>query len=484
MHTFVNHRKALLTVSAFTCVGLLAIWAACLAGCSPEAEPTPPRATVEPAPDLNVLLITSDAMRADRLGEYGNDRDTSPALDALAAGGVLFESAMAQRGETWPSLASLMTSQYPVEHGIRRNGDTAPFPPDTVPLVEHLKAHGYATAAALANCTHAGNQFDDRFPHQGDDLAVTRSAVRWLNRKKDSRFFLWLHYFKPHYPFTPPPGYENMFVDPEYKGDIAGDSKQLMSVMLGLRPFSEEDRIQVGALYDANVRFVNDQVSRVLAEVEKLGLAKNTLVVFSADHGECLYDRQDYFFHSAATHESVLHIPLIFGGAGVPQQGVRVPGVVESIDIAPTILEILGLPAPDSFSGTSLAPAFRGEKLELGPAFSEHTDLMLSIRTDTHRFVWNPTEHTIRIVTPRQRERQGLPLDVEAFYAVEKEELFATPGDPKERHNLVAEQPELADELRRQLLEWKKAYSWELLGAKQQEIPEEIANQLEAMGYL
>ncbi|MEA3364105.1 MAG: sulfatase [Candidatus Hydrogenedentes bacterium] len=476
------------TGAAFTTFGLLAIWSACVGGCTPEGEQVtqakPTRPTVEPASDLNVLLITSDALRADRLGVYGHERETSPALDALAESGVLFEYAMAQRGETAPSLASLMTSQYPIEHGVRRNGDRFPFSPKSVMLVEHLKAHGYVTGAALGNCQPAGREFDEWFRHQGDDVSVTRSAIKWLNKNKDNRFFLWLHYFKPHYPFIPPPGYRKMFADPEYKGTIAGDTKQLMSVMLGLMPFSEEDRIHVGALYDGSVRFINDQVDRVLAEVEKLGLSKNTLIVFTADHGEGLYDRQNYFFHSASTHECVLHIPLIFAGAGVQQKGVRVSDVVESIDVAPTILEILGLPAPDSFSGTSLLPAFRGEKLELGPAFSEYLDLMLSIRTDTHRFLWNPTDHIIKIVTPTQRKRQGLPLDIEALYVVEQEELFATPSDPKERHNLIEEQPALAEELRKKLLEWKEAHSWEILGAIKQEIPEETAKELEAMGYL
>lgn len=474
--------------ATLTTVGLPAIWLAGLTGCSSEeeyvTEAKPAPAAVEPASGLNVLLITSDAPRADRLGVYGHERETSPALDALADSGVLFEYAMAQRGETWPSLASLMTSQYPIEHGVRRNGDQFPLSPTSVMLVERLKAYGCVTGAALGNCEPAGAKFGDTFWHRGDDPAVTRSAVTWLNENKDRRFFLWLHYFNPHYPFTPPPEYRKMFTDPEYKGMIAGDNKQLMSVMPGLTPFSEEDRGHVGALYDGNVRFMDDQVNRVLAEVENLGLSKNTLIVFTADHGECLYDRQDYFFHSACTHESVLRVPLIFAGAGIGQQGVRVSDVVESVDVALAILEILGLPAPDSFSGTSLVPAFRGEKLELGPAFSEYCDLMLSIRTDTHRFLCNPTGHDIKIVSRAQRKRHGLPLDIKAHYAVEQEELFATHGDPAERHNLITEQPALAEELRECLLEWKKAHSWQILGATEQEIPEEIADGLEATGYL
>ena len=345
-------------------------------GCSPQATR-----------DWNVLLITVDTLRADHLSCYGYERATSPTIDELAQGGALFEQAIAQRSQTWPSLTSIRTSLYPHEHGVRRNGQPLEGPARTLARV--MQEHGYRTAASLTNMRRAKHPgFEEVFFFKGDarDLQATRSAIDWLTTAGDTKFFFWLHYIAPHKPYRPPAPFDQKFGEP-YSGDVDGERETLDRITLDKVELSDEDLAHVVALYDGEIAFVDDQIRQVLDVLEASGLDDNTLIVFSSDHGEELFQRNHYFYHSNSIYDSVLHIPWI---VRLPDQsdgaaGRRVSRVVESIDFAPTVLDLLALPIPDSFRGESHAGLITGSREALAQEPARFLRAALGRLVDPHR---------------------------------------------------------------------------------------------------
>lgn len=365
--------------------------------------------------------------------------------------------------------------------------------PKILTLAEYLAGRGFICGAVI---TSTKTQYWGGF-HQkiiantnhiegvNHDVIASREAVQWLEKNHENRFFLWLHYFDPHSPYSPPKRYKRKFVDPSYSGKLTGSEKYLKEAMATDKDLTPDDMKHLFALYDAEIRKINDQIGLVLSTLERLGKADRTLIVLTADHGETLYDRAKYFLHASSVHESVLRIPLIFKFPEVVPKGLPVSTVVETIDIAPTILELLGLPIPDAFQGSSLVPLLRGEHLDLGPAFSERSDRILTIRTATHRFVWNPLEDRQPLrVGASDMKKNGYSPAIDRPYPIAKEELFNTSLDRKELNNIVHENPELAEELLQQLMKWIDETSWKLDGAKKLEIDEETLRNLEALGYL
>ena len=428
----------------------------------------------------NLLLISIDTLRADHLGCYGYPRATSPTVDRLASRGALFTNCFAQRGLTSPSLASILTSQYPVTHGIRRNGPT--FTGGELCLAEVLRKQGYACAAFFANpwiVNLKWQGFDPLLP--GDETGATEKAVAWLKENHGDPFFLWLHLYAPHNPFGPPTEYLDGFVDPKYDGDMDGSDYVLYGVTLERRELSGADLNHVLGLYDGEIRYSDNLVARLLATLDEAGQTENTLTVFTADHGEELYDRHCYFYHLASVYDSVLRIPLVLKWPGTIPEGIRIESVVESIDIAPTLLELLGIPKPAGFQGTSLAPTLAGEELDLGPAFSEWEDKIVTMRTTEHRYVFNPTGYHPRWANKRKvAGRKGDP-----FYPIGDRELYDLTAEPLERTNLVDRNNEVAAEMHRKVLSWMEKYGWVPDGSvTHDKIDEELREQLESAGYV
>ena len=174
--------------------------------------------------NYNLVLISVDALRADHLSCYGYPRKTSPTIDALAGEGALFTNTMAQRGLTFPSLASIMTSLYPVKHGVRDNGMRLNGP--KISLAQILKKKGYACAAFSGNPSVSKAKWEGfDCIKGGGDREVTTQAIEWLKSYHDKKLFLWIFYFAPHKPYDPPAPYKNLF-DPSYKGNIDGSDEQ------------------------------------------------------------------------------------------------------------------------------------------------------------------------------------------------------------------------------------------------------------------
>lgn len=394
-------------------------------GCGQGSEDHGPHSAANLEPPRHILLISLDALRADHLGCYGYSRPTSPAMDSLAAEGVLFSRAQAPRGQTWPSLTSLLTGYYPLEHGVR---DNSIHPGDQLQMLpEYLRASGFRTAAFLANFGDAirsketigldhlaRSDVSSTTPQNLWDDNMTDKAVSWITENRDRPTFTWVHLMNPHRPYDPPAADRELLLqDDEYDGWL-DDRVSLSDMNKGIRegriPVSEEQfdefvhsryympwlavdylelmqkqdwhltidqlldlivlqRVDLSAedlafiisRYDAEVRSADRCVSRLLETVEKLGLQKDTLVILTSDHGDELYDHNHYFFHSSSIYQGVLHVPLVLRWPGRIEPATTVDSLVQLIDLLPTILEAAGLPQPAGLSGSSLLPLLQRE---------------------------------------------------------------------------------------------------------------------------
>jgi arylsulfatase A-like enzyme/Flp pilus assembly protein TadD len=302
-----------------------------------------------PRPKANVLLITLDTTRADRLGCYGYAAARTPVLDALAASGVLCQHAYTVAPLTLPAHASLFTGLYPAEHGVRSNGRGRLD--ESIPtLAEVLRRQGYDTAAFVAafvldakfGLERGFRKYDDDIAEDApgadpshrerDGQSVVDAALAWLGEKRERPFFCWVHLFDPHAPYLA-------------HADLFGDE------------FADRP-------YDAELAYVDGQVGRLVDFLKARGLDSNTVVVVVGDHGEGLGEHIERK-HGMTLYNATMHVPLIFrqGGRFVP--GRRLDGTVSLVDVSPTILELLGLRDPRKITGQSLA---RGILADQSPA--------------------------------------------------------------------------------------------------------------------
>jgi arylsulfatase A-like enzyme len=303
--------------------------------------------------DLNVLLITIDTVRADRLGCYGYAGAGTPNLDRLAAEGVRFANAYAQVPLTLPSHCSIMTGMYPVDHFVHNNGAYS-LGPDLPTLAALLKGEGFRTAAFVASFTldsrfglaRGFDLYDDNvqggealksFRSERDAGAVLAALAPWLEENSGERFFGWAHFFDPHLPYAPPPPFDAEYGNRKYDGEIA---------------------------------YVDHVLGRLLEQLKDKGLLDRTLIVVAGDHGEALGEKKE-IDHGLFLYDGTLKVPLIARCGKALPAGLVVPSRVRLIDIMPTILDILGMPVPPGVRGTSLLPYVRGRKRADLPSYIE-----------------------------------------------------------------------------------------------------------------
>lgn len=377
------------------------------------APPPAPARTGDRPP--NVLLIVADALRADHLGAYGHERDpaVSPRLDAMAQQGVVLEQAWVQAPFTWTSFGSLLTAKYPRRHGLIKMSPTQRLDPqENRTLGEALREHGYATGAfltgTLSNQSGLLKGFDTYFEtivghepvNRSSKWSIVRSrmllailfnkirgaldpelvnteALRWIDARGDEPFFAMVHYYSTHTPYDPPAPYDALYGLPEYAGPYHPFTQShavlIMKAMHSGRCWvpdcvaplwtcghfdPERDVPAIHALYDGGVRFLDKMVGDLLDLLEARGIADDTLVVFTSDHGEELFDHA--LFEHDWMFETNLHVPVILRFPGRLPAGARVPWPNEVIDLAPTILELTGRGTLPDGDGRSLLPDIAG----------------------------------------------------------------------------------------------------------------------------
>jgi len=363
------------------------------------------------AAGFNVLVITLDTTRADHLGVYGRAEAVTPAIDALAASGIRFDDAVTCVPITLPAHASLFTGLYPPRHGVRNNGDSV-LGAEHETLAEVLRAAGYATAAfpsaIVLDSRYALNQgfevYDDGYAMDTDSDAfggklersareVTDAAMAWLATRDERPFLLWVHYYDPHYPYSPPPEFAPTFRHRPYDGEIA---------------------------------YTDTQVARLLADLDRSGLRERTIIVLVGDHGQGRGDHGENR-HGCLIYDSVMRVPLILSCPGLFEPGVVAGRVVSIVDVFPTLLETLGIGWARDIDGRSLLD----ERHD--PDRAVYMESLLPLRNHG----WAPLF--------------GLRRHDEKFILAPTPEFYDLRTDPAERVNLHATASERASELERRL---------------------------------
>jgi arylsulfatase A-like enzyme len=313
-------------------------------------------------PPKGIILISLDTLRADHLGTYGYGRNTSPHIDAFAKESVVFETAVVQSPWTLPSHMSIMTSLYPSSHGVVvRNNRLAE---EHVTLAELLREKGYRTAAFADGAFMKGDYgFKQGFDiYDGDNwIGIARilpKAKKWLEENKADPFFLFIHCYDIHDPYTPPPPYDTIFHDFNYTGNFVPSTKNMQAAAWRGLEVNDEDVRHIKALYDGGIRYTDEKIGEFLSYLQEAGLKDNSLVIITSDHGE-EFKEHGSFLHWKLYFRPNLHVPLIMHFPNYPMKEIRIKELVQSIDILPTILDSAHLPPHAKAQGRSLLPVIR-----------------------------------------------------------------------------------------------------------------------------
>jgi arylsulfatase A-like enzyme/Tfp pilus assembly protein PilF len=394
--------------------------------------------------DYNVLFITLDTLRADHLPMYGYTKVKTPNLDRLADKSYLFEDAISHVPLTLPSHTSMFTGLLPIGHGVRDNaGYFVDLEKKT--LAEILKEKGYATGAFVSsfvlNSRWQLNQGFD-FYYDNFNLAefkklnaqdaqrpaadTAREVMHWLEENKQKRFFCWAHFYDPHDPYEPPEPYKTEYADRPYDGEIA---------------------------------YMDEHVGKLLAKLEELKVQDRTIIVMTGDHGESLGEHKE-ITHAMFVYNTTQHVPLLIRLPNASGRSIK--DLVQHIDLAPTILDLLGIKAFPEMQGKSLLPLMNGKKDSKRMVFSE------SIYSELH-YGWSPL--------------QSLTTDAYKYIEAPKAELYDRNQDPNELRNLITEKASIAKVLKSELQTIVANFSGKNLKGPHKMDPE-TEEKLRALGYI
>lgn len=452
------------------------------AGCRDAIDPpaVDVAASREPAA-RHLLLVTIDTLRADHLGIHGGRPGVSPAIDALAAEGTRFENCHAPMGMTLACMTAMFTSKAPDETGVRSNLHR--LRDDEWTLAERLADAGFRCRGFTANgvLQPGKSGIDQGFVEHRrieDESWLTHLAAKTIledfGNDAAQRDFLWVHYMDPHQPYQRREPFATEF-DPDYDGPFDAEEETLQRIFVDKVELSPRDLEHVEAVYDSQVRRVDQFVQSLVGALRMSGHEDDTLVVFSADHGEDLYDHNRYFYHANSLYGSVTHVPLVFRQPGAIPAGERVGDLVELIDVLPTIVAHLGFDPRSGDSrtqprGTDLGPSMHGAAVGKGFAFAQVADQAYAVRSPRWFYVENP-----RGYMPRS-------IPAEGEYFIGKRELFDLEADPGEQTNVVHGHPDVAEKMAKALATWRASLA--ASDSDEQELTDEERANLEALGYL
>jgi arylsulfatase A-like enzyme len=296
----------------------------------------------------NVILITIDTLRADHLGSYGYERDTSPNIDSLAEKGILFENAFSQAPWTLPSMASMHTSLYPTQIGILKFGYQ--INDKLLMIAEYMKNNFYNTSAVVSNIVAGkllgfGQGFDlfeetfNSYDGGSDSKIITDKAIRIIRNNKDNRFFLWVHYMDPH-------DYYIRHSEFNYGSEYAGSLPSKVNTRYlnkNKDSLDINDLSYVKDLYDGEISYTDKYIGELINSLRELGIEENTIIILTADHGEGFMERGT-FGHSQNLYQELINVPLVIYNPLEPKlSGKRVTNNVEVRYIAKTIFELTNL---------------------------------------------------------------------------------------------------------------------------------------------
>ncbi|PZE22296.1 sulfatase [Paenibacillus xerothermodurans] len=407
---------------------------------------------------MNIIMISLDTLRADRLGCYGYGKRTTPYIDQIASAGVLLERAYAADIPTEAAHTAIFTGKVGLTTGVVSHGSDLAYLPKSVQwLPSMLKSAGFVTGA-VDNLYNLKEWFARGYRYyinsSGkkrwiDGRTVNDLAMSWIREHKDDSFFLFLHYWDAHTPYLPPQPYVGQFYAKDKDPSAPHNSSMHRAYSHPAYPFFKHhhynllgpvtDAEYVSALYDAEIRYLDDLIMELDDFLQRLGLKEETLLVLFGDHGESLTEHDIYWDH-CGLYEQTVHIPIIMRWpAGMPRAS-RVQGFVQHADLMPTVLEAIARDAPDGIDLSAIKPPddMDGQSLWpsiLGAAEGTLHEVHLSecawqaargVRTQRYKFIRN--------------------YDTGLFDRAPRE-LYDLLADPEERHNLAEQLPALAEEM-------------------------------------
>jgi len=504
--------------------------------------------------DCNVLLLTVDTLRKDHLSYDGYFRKTSPHLDEFSREAVIFENAYSTTSHTLPSLASVITGKYPMHHGVRNNRVYA-LADTNLTLAEVFKKQGYVTGAIVENGTlRPSRNYDQGFEYYGESYYLsglkydipglimlnkisklffresfflyphhsggeahhtTNTAIRFLKKNKDRKFFCWVHYIDPHLPYAPPRGYDR-FCRKEEKLEMSYFHKRrhLRKYEANLPPTPGVVK-RIKDLYDGDVLYNDYQIGRLLRALEDMKLFSKTLIIFSADHGESLADHYYYIGHGQLVYNPNVAVPLLIRFPDLRYRGV-IKQPVSNVNIMPTILDFMGWNQetfPGGIDGVSLMPLIgEGRKDYLPLVYSQsgipwsfdpklldqienggpnpfktaEVRLAVDTRSGVEASLQEQIELKLRTVIKDNWKLIYVPVKDSTSPTGRRGyyELYDISSDWEEKYNLIDSQPEAFWELKREIESWCAADSGRSLFAEVIELEEEDIEALRALGYI
>lgn len=391
----------------------------------------------------NILFITIDTLRADRLGSYGYKSAQTPSIDQLAREGIQFSNVFSPVPLTRPSHISIFTSLYPYQHGIHDNV-APPLSKEIPTLAEILETQGYSTAGFVASFvinSQSGlqrgfNTYADEFDPQkqptqfalnlekrGDQ--VYNEFQKWMARNKNRPYFAWIHLYDPHFPYAPPPPYSSKFAQRPYDGEVA---------------------------------YTDSVIGKILKLTDQ-----NTLLVLTSDHGESLGDHGENA-HSFFIYDATLHVPLLFRWPGMLKTGTKISIQARLIDIFPTLLDLLSMPVPKKISGISLKPWLLDPQKK-DPDLPSYSETF----TPWLHFGWSPL--------------QGVRRNGWKYIQAPQPELYNVLLDPGEMRNRILVDRTKAEELKQWLAGTGAALEKQAEGMASPELDPEELEKLASLGY-
>jgi arylsulfatase A-like enzyme len=427
---------------------------------------------------MNCLFILIDDLRMDHLSCYGYYRNTSPNIDSLATKGVRFGQAISSSSHTSASVPTIFTSLYPAAHGARISTETAyGLSPEQITLTSIFTHHGYTTAAFIANnpfvkLSGIDRGFDTYF--DGNIFAklptysiffqkivrkflvrdlraenLNKIVMKWLKKNYQNPFFLYIHYMDVHYPMLP------------YKEQIKlleEQAKLDSAKFKGYHFRNKEDAEKLYSIisrYDGDIRYLDTHIGRLLNYLKSLSLSEETVVIIAADHGE-EFQEHGSIGHGAHFYDEVIRVPLIFYMPTRIQRPAIISQQVGTIDIMPTILDLLDIPAPSLIQGRSLVPLISG------------------ISTNGERYIFGGQGSFVRTT------------DWKLIFNKETSsyELYDLKSDPDEQNNLIDIKPDIAAHLKFSLAQHIKKSKKFSINPLKATFTEDITKRLKTLGYI
>lgn len=428
----------------------------------------------------NVILISVDTLRADHLGCYGYERSTTPNIDQFAKDGILFVNAIAQSSWTLPSHLSLFTSLYPSSHGVISKEEK--LNEKHITLAEVLQGIGYETVAFTD-----GGYVKEKFGYQGFDHfesnrtgkeeygieVVYTKAVNWLKGNHSKPFFLFLHTYQPHSPYDPLPPFD-IYSDKNYNGIVDVSAGQKSDYYEGIKSeMTREDYQYVIDKYDGEILYTDHFIGKLFEELRRLGLYDKSVIILTSDHGENFMDHTDSelgFIGHYELYDEIVKVPLIIKAPELPT-GKVINAQAESIDIMPTVLDLLEINIHHKVDGGSLMGLIEHGSYDDVFAFSERS-LSPNREFDEYKMIRsNDWKLLLRL------RNSPDPSEME---------LYNLKVDPKEQNNLFTEEAEVGKLLLANLQSWmdtQKEKSKKSSADKIQ-LDKESIEELKALGYI